>query len=95
LHPHLSVQLVRMTSVEDYFSRQVDCALLPGDVVGATLAGRELRPGRIVLVASPHLPRAAWHAGTARRAAATSLHYARPARWPGATLAVQVRGWPR
>ena len=54
LHPHLSVQLVRITSVEDYFSRQVDCALLPGDVVGATLAGRELRPGRIVLAASPH-----------------------------------------
>ena len=53
LHPHLSVQLVRITSVEDFFSRQVDCALLPGDVVGATLAGRELRPGRIVLVASP------------------------------------------
>ena len=53
LHPHLSVQLVRITSVEDFFSRQVDCALLPGDVVGATLAGRELRPGRIALVASP------------------------------------------
>jgi len=53
LHPHLSVQLVRITSVDDFFSRQVDCALLPGDVVGATLAGRELRPGRLVLVASP------------------------------------------
>ena len=53
LHPHLSVQLVRIISVDDFFSRQVDCALLPGDVVGATLAGRELRPGRLVLVASP------------------------------------------
>ena len=53
LHPQLSVQFVRVTSVEDFFSRQVDCALLPGDNVGATLAGRELRPGRLVVVASP------------------------------------------
>lgn len=53
LHPQLSVQLVRVTSVDDFYSRQVDCALLPGDAMGATLAGRELRPGRMVVVASP------------------------------------------
>lgn len=53
LHPHLSVQLVRVTSVAEFYSQQVDCALLPGNLMEPTLAGRELRPGRLVVVAAP------------------------------------------
>jgi DNA-binding transcriptional LysR family regulator len=53
LHPQLSVQLVRVTSVGEFYSRQVDCALLPGNLMEPTLAGRELRPGRMVVVAAP------------------------------------------
>jgi LysR family transcriptional regulator for bpeEF and oprC len=53
LHPQLSIQLVRVVSVEDFYARQVDCALLPGNLMESTLAGRELRPGRMVVVATP------------------------------------------
>ncbi len=59
-HPQLAVQLVRVVSVADFYARQVDCALLPGNLMEATLAGRELRPGRLVVVATPdYLARAA------------------------------------
>lgn len=52
-HPQLSIRLVRMTSVAEFYERHVDCALLPGNQMDATLAGRELRPGRLVVVAAP------------------------------------------
>ncbi len=52
-HPQLSIRLVRMGSVTDFYERHVDCALLPGNQMDATLAGRELRPGRMVVVATP------------------------------------------
>jgi DNA-binding transcriptional LysR family regulator len=47
LHPQLSIQLVRVTTVAEFYSHQVDCALLPGDPMDSALAGRELR-GRAV-----------------------------------------------
>ena len=53
LHPQLSVQLVRVTTVAEFYSHRVDCALLPGDLMESTLAGRELRTGRMVVAASP------------------------------------------
>ena len=53
LHPELSVQLVRVSSGEDFYSQQVDCALLPVNLVDSGLVGRELRPGRMVVVATP------------------------------------------
>ena len=52
-HPHLSIQLVRVTSVAEFYSRQVDCALLPGEMLESSLAGRELPSVRMVLVATP------------------------------------------
>jgi DNA-binding transcriptional LysR family regulator len=53
LHPRLSIQLVRVTSVAEFYSRQVDCALLPGEMMESGLAGRELPSVRMVLVATP------------------------------------------
>jgi DNA-binding transcriptional LysR family regulator len=53
LHPELSVQLVRVATAEDFYTQQVDCALLPVNLVDSGLAGRELRPGRMVVVATP------------------------------------------
>lgn len=52
-HPQLSVQLVRVTTVAEFYSHRVDCALLPGNLMESTLSGRELRPGRLVVVATP------------------------------------------
>ena len=52
-HPQLSVQLVRVTTVAEFYSHRVDCALLPGNLIESTLSGRELRPGRLVVVAAP------------------------------------------
>ncbi len=52
-NPHLSIQLVRVTSVTEFYSRQVDCALLPGEMLESSLAGRELPSVRMVLVATP------------------------------------------
>jgi DNA-binding transcriptional LysR family regulator len=52
LHPQLSVQLVRVTTVAEFYSHQVDCALLPSNLIEPTLAGRELRPGRMVVTAT-------------------------------------------
>jgi DNA-binding transcriptional LysR family regulator len=52
-HPRLSIQLVRVTSVPEFYSRQVDCALLPGEMMESSLAGRELPSVRMVLVATP------------------------------------------
>jgi DNA-binding transcriptional LysR family regulator len=52
-NPHLTVQLVRVTSAAEFYSRQVDCALLPGEMLESGLAGRELLSVRMVLVAAP------------------------------------------
>ncbi len=52
-HPHMSIQLVRVTSVAEFYSRQVDCALLPGEMMESSLGGRELQSVRMVLVATP------------------------------------------
>jgi DNA-binding transcriptional LysR family regulator len=52
-HPHLTIQLVRVTGVAEFYSRQVDCALLPGEMLESSLAGRELPSVRMVLVATP------------------------------------------
>jgi DNA-binding transcriptional LysR family regulator len=52
-NPHLTVQLVRVTSAAEFYSRQVDCALLPGEMLESSLAGRELLSVRMVLVATP------------------------------------------
>jgi DNA-binding transcriptional LysR family regulator len=56
-HPQLTIQLVRMASVAEFYERRVDCALLPGNQMDASLAGRELRPGRMVVVATPEYVR--------------------------------------
>ena len=94
LHPELSVQLVRVSSGEDFYSQQVDCALLAGQPggLGPRRKGVAARPDGGGRSPGVHLPLR--RPGTAGGPAGAPLHNTGSVRWPGATLAVQAQGRP-
>lgn len=52
-HTELSVQLVQLQTLADFYSLRVDCAIVIGEVDDATLAGRKVGGSKLATVAAP------------------------------------------
>ncbi|MGD9943304.1 MAG: LysR family transcriptional regulator [Burkholderiaceae bacterium] len=52
-HAELSVQLVQLQTLAEFYSLRADCAIVIGDVDDATLAGRPLGSSKLATVAAP------------------------------------------
>ncbi|MBN9426969.1 MAG: LysR family transcriptional regulator [Burkholderiales bacterium] len=52
-HTELSVQLVQLQTLADFYSQRVDCAVVIGEVDDATLAGRKIGGSKLATVAAP------------------------------------------